>query len=311
MGLTAGALPCARAQAPGEPASSIEPVPRPGSSPAPPAHASPGVALTTRPGRLVRGALGELRVAPVRGGARVLAVRGAAAGEPLHFEKHADGSFRALAAAPVDGPDSLAVVLFTERAGAPAESIEVRLPLAEGRYRRERLRVPPQFAKPDSAAELRIASEIERAQGVGRQAHETAPLWRRPFTRPRPGRITSRFGTSREFNGEVQSRHMGTDFAGAVGAPVRAANAGVVALVADFYLAGTAVYLDHGGGLVTGYFHLSRALVAAGDTVRRGQIIGRVGRSGRVTGPHLHWIARYGAITVDPMSLPGLDQRGR
>jgi murein DD-endopeptidase MepM/ murein hydrolase activator NlpD len=76
-----------------------------------------------------------------------------------------------------------------------------------------------------------------------------------------------------------------------------------VALAADFYLAGKAVYLDHGGGLVTGYFHLSRAEVAPGDTVRAGQRIGAVGRSGRVTGPHLHWIMRYGTISLDPMSL--------
>jgi murein DD-endopeptidase MepM/ murein hydrolase activator NlpD len=110
-------------------------------------------------------------------------------------------------------------------------------------------------------------------------------------------------------NGEVQSRHLGTDFAGKVGAPVRAANAGIVALVADFYLAGTVVYLDHGEGIVTGYFHLSKALVATGDTVTRGQIIGRVGQSGRVTGPHLHWIARYGRLTVDPMSLLKLRER--
>jgi murein DD-endopeptidase MepM/ murein hydrolase activator NlpD len=101
----------------------------------------------------------------------------------------------------------------------------------------------------------------------------------------------------------VTSRHLGTDFAGATGTPVKAAGRAVVALVAHFYLAGRAVYLDHGGGLVTGYFHLSRVSVAAGDTVAAGAVIGAVGRSGRATGPHLHWIARYGAITVDPMSL--------
>src|SRR4029079_4396868 len=116
-------------------------------------------------------------------------------------------------------------------------------------------------------------------------------------------RITSSYGSGREFNGVVTSQHLGTDFAGAVGAPVRAAGRSVVALVADFYLAGRAIYLDHGGGLMTGYFHLSRVEVAAGDTVVGGQIIGAVGRTGRTTGPHLHWIARYGSITVDPMSL--------
>jgi murein DD-endopeptidase MepM/ murein hydrolase activator NlpD len=79
-------------------------------------------------------------------------------------------------------------------------------------------------------------------------------------------------------------------------------------LVADFYLAGRAVYIDHGGGLVTAYFHLSRADVRRGQTVATGQRIGAVGRSGRVTGPHLHWVARYGTISVDPMSLLRLEQ---
>ncbi|HTC24376.1 MAG TPA: M23 family metallopeptidase, partial [Gemmatimonadales bacterium] len=158
-------------------------------------------------------------------------------------------------------------------------------------------------AKPDTAAQRRIGDEITQARAISHDAHETPRLWSQSFRPPRAGRVTSPFGSARVLNGEVQSRHLGTDFAGAVGAPVRAANAGVVALVGDFYLAGTVVYVDHGEGLVTGYFHLSRALVAQGDTVTRGQILGRVGKSGRVTGPHLHWIARYGSITVDPMSL--------
>jgi murein DD-endopeptidase MepM/ murein hydrolase activator NlpD len=115
--------------------------------------------------------------------------------------------------------------------------------------------------------------------------------------------VTSGFGRGRVFNGTVTSRHMGTDFAGAVGAPVRAANRGVVRIVDRFYLGGNVVYIDHGAGLVTAYLHLSQADVAVGDTVQRGQIIGRVGATGRVTGPHLHLIARYGQITVDPLTL--------
>jgi murein DD-endopeptidase MepM/ murein hydrolase activator NlpD len=77
----------------------------------------------------------------------------------------------------------------------------------------------------------------------------------------------------------------------------------VVELIGNFYLAGRAIYINHGGGLVTAYFHLSRAYVKEGDTVAAGQRIGAVGKSGRVTGPHLHWVARYGAVSADPMSL--------
>ena len=78
---------------------------------------------------------------------------------------------------------------------------------------------------------------------------------------------------------------------------------GVVRLVGRFYLGGNVIYLDHGEGLVSAYLHLSRHQVAEGDTVERGDVIGRVGATGRVTGPHLHFIARYGQITVDPASL--------
>ncbi len=94
---------------------------------------------------------------------------------------------------------------------------------------------------------------------------------------------------------------------------MRAANRGVVALVDRFFLAGNVVYIDHGGGVVTGYFHLTKALVSPGDTVARGQRIGLVGATGRVTGPHLHWSARYGGLTVNPLDLLALGgwYRGR
>lgn len=253
--------------------------------------------VTTRPARLVKGALGTIQLR-LPAGRHPEIVEGSAAGEPLHFHRQPNGRYTALIAAPIAGEDTLRVSIVVD-----ADTTVFRLALAEGSYRHEQLRVAPKFAKPDSAAQARILGEIDQARAISRHAHETPRLWQGAFLAPRPGRVTSRFGTAREFNGEVQSRHMGTDFTGKVGAPVRATNRGVVALVADFYLAGTAVYIDHGEGLVTGYFHLSRALVAPGDTVRRGQLIGRVGQSGRVTGPHLHWVARLGNVSVDPASL--------
>ena len=151
--------------------------------------------------------------------------------------------------------------------------------------------------------EARIERENEEARAVGRRAHTTPELWTQPFLRPRSSRITSSFGSGRLFNGRLASSHGGVDFAGQPGDSVRAANRGVVALVDNFFLAGNVVYIDHGGGVVTGYFHLTQALVAVGDTVERGQEIGLVGATGRVTGPHLHWSARYGEHTVDPMGL--------
>jgi murein DD-endopeptidase MepM/ murein hydrolase activator NlpD len=255
--------------------------------------------IITKPDTLVRGTVGWL---VVRGWA-VAPLAGDAGGEPLHLAVDSDGTVRALIAVPFDVTDTLPVTLVRAGAAGLAETLRVTLPVAPGAYRNEQLRVAAKYAAPDSAAAARIRSEIEQARAVSRQSHDTPRAWAGPFRRPRPGRVTSVFGTARVFNGQVSSRHMGTDFAGAVGAPVYAAHAGLVALVGDFYLAGTVLYLDHGGGLVTGYFHLRRVEVTPGTVVQRGQVIGRVGRSGRVTGPHLHWIARYGGITVDPMSL--------
>lgn len=233
-------------------------------------------------------------------------VAGDAAGEPLHFERR-DRGYAALFGVPLEGDDTLAVTLRLSR-GERMDTSEVRLVVRQPDYPREQITVPPRMVEYDSTTRARIESEGLRAREVSRRSHATPRLWSLPLRLPRPGRITSPYGGAREYNGKVTSRHTGTDFAGAVGAPVTAPMRGVVALVADFYLAGRAVYVDHGAGLVTGYFHLSRADVAVGDTVSPGQRIGAVGRSGRVTGPHLHWIMRYGAISVDPMSLVALGE---
>ncbi|MBX6364071.1 MAG: M23 family metallopeptidase, partial [Gemmatimonadetes bacterium] len=231
-------------------------------------------------------------------------IEGSFAGEPLHFAAADGGGAEALAAVPIGaaGADTLRLVV-PGAAGGGAGEMRVAVPIRPGQYRMERLSVAPRFGRePDAATAARIERERERAAAVARAAHATPRLWS-GFVRPRASRVTSGFGDGREFNGAVDSRHLGTDFAGAVGEPVRAAGRGIVALVDSFYLAGNVVYIDHGGGLVTGYFHLSAADVAPGDTVEAGQVIGRVGATGRVTGPHLHWVARYGGIDVDPLSL--------
>ncbi len=269
-----------------------------------PSHAQPlpGVAVSWAP---EQPAQGSLFVVHARGDAASTAVlQGVFADEPLHFERQADGSFRALAAAPIDAPESMPLRIYVADGRGHTDTLRVPVPVARGSYRMERLTVAPRYGRePDPALAARMSSEAERARTVSRRSHDTPRLWDGEFVRPRPGRVTSGFGNGREFNGQVQSRHMGTDFAGAIGAPVHATAGGIVALVDTFYLGGGVVYLDHGAGLVSAYLHLSGAEVEMGDIVAAGQRIGRVGATGRVTGPHLHWIVRYGGITVDPLSL--------
>ena len=230
-------------------------------------------------------------------------IRASLFGEPLHFQREPTGEYTALAAIPVDAPAAVNVSIIVARGGM-VDTVATRLAIRRTAYKMEKLTVAPRFGQaPDSALAARIAREQALAAEVSRNSHLTPRLWEGEFQRPRTARVTSAFGDGREFNGRVQSRHMGLDLAGATGAPVLASNRGVVALVGDFYYAGNAVYIDHGAGLVTAYFHLSAVDVAKGDTVTPGMRIGRVGATGRVTGPHLHWVARYGAVTVDPSTL--------
>ncbi|MGZ8376682.1 MAG: M23 family metallopeptidase [Gemmatirosa sp.] len=255
--------------------------------------------LATTPERPRAGALFRVRVVGAPNGA---ALQGKVAGEPLHFAVAA-GAYEAFAAAPIEADSALEIAVACSVAGR-VDSLGASIELAAADYPIERLRVAPRFSTPpDSALAARLQRESAMAADVSRRAHDTPRLWTAPFRRPRESRVTSPFGRGREFNDRITSRHLGTDYAGAVGAPVRAANRGIVRLVESFFLGGNVVYLDHGAGIVTAYLHLSAQNVAVGDTVQRGDIIGKVGATGRVTGPHLHWITRYGAVTVDPGSV--------
>ena len=242
----------------------------------------------------------------------IISITGQMSGERLHFARSGRVTWRAIGPVTVDAVDSVAARVAVHRASGAVDSVFTFVtlparPKPTGRSRPRQLAVDSRFTRPMSAeTQKRIESENERAREVGRTAHDTPAMWTESFSNPRPSSITSRFGSGRMFNGTVASRHLGVDFSGAVGTPVRAANRGVVALVDDFFLAGNVVYIDHGAGVVTGYFHLSRATVAPGDTVEKGQQIGLVGATGRVTGPHLHWNARYGAVTVNPLDLVSL-----
>lgn len=257
---------------------------------------APTKALATRDTAPKAGTLYRVRIP----GNSCAAIRSAfVAGEPVHTHNAGDSTF-ALAGIPIDSVRGVSLVVRC----ANGDSSVTRIATQRSTYPLERLSVAPKFsAPPDSALSERMRRESEQAATVSRNAHNTPKLWSAAFEAPRSTRITSGFGGGRTFNGSVTSRHMGTDFAGAVGAPVRAANRGVVRLVEAFYLGGNVVYIDHGEGIVTAYLHLSQQLVAVGDTVQQGATIGKVGATGRVTGPHLHFIARYGNITVDPASL--------
>lgn len=239
----------------------------------------------------------------------VVELRGEFGGEQIHFRRIEADRWHGIGAVPLEASRTVSGHVIAELRSGERDTIPivVNLPAptpSRGRARARKLSVAPVFTRPlDAETEARVARENERARDVGRRSHDTPRMWSAPFIRPRSSPITARFGSGRMFNGTLSSRHLGVDFRGSAGSPVVAPNRGVVVIVDRFFLAGNVVYIDHGNGIVTGYFHLNKTLVAEGDTVSRGQQIGLVGATGRVTGPHLHWSARYGALTVNPLDL--------
>jgi murein DD-endopeptidase MepM/ murein hydrolase activator NlpD len=256
----------------------------------------------------------ELRLAPEAarpGDAVLVRVRGAAAepsgtvaGRPLAFWK-ARGEWRALAALPMETP--VGVLPVAVRAGETEASAE--LGIVEPAFPARHVSgVPGKFVEPPPEVTSRI--EADRAASAAAYARgPSGPVFRGNFAWPRRARLTGRFGDQRVLNGDKRTVHYGTDVTGPRGAPIAAANDGVVVLARDAYLSGKTVVLAHGAGIYTAYFHLDRILVKEGAKVSRGARIGRLGSTGRSTGPHLHWSARVGGLFVDPESLLALDFR--
>ncbi|AEC19530.1 hypothetical protein PT7_0990 [Pusillimonas sp. T7-7] len=152
---------------------------------------------------------------------------------------------------------------------------------------------------PDPAQTRRFEREYkEQIQAYGN--FRTAGPSNVSLDKPVNGRLSSPFGLRRFFNGEERNPHSGLDFAVPAGTPVKAPADGVVTIVADYFFNGKTIFIDHGQGFITMYCHLSGFQVEPGQEVRRGQVIGLVGATGRATGPHLHWNVSLNSTRVDP-----------
>jgi murein DD-endopeptidase MepM/ murein hydrolase activator NlpD len=184
--------------------------------------------------------------------------------------------------------------------GAPAQTI--RIAVTPRDWPVERVNgVPPATVSPPPAIAERIARE--QAQVVAARAADDARVdFAQAFIWPTTGRISGRFGNQRLYNGTPGSAHSGMDIAVPSGTPVRAPAAGVVTLAQpDFYLTGGTLLLDHGHGVSSNFLHLSRIDVKPGERVVQGQVIARVGATGRATGPHLHWGMNWFDVRIDPL----------
>lgn len=191
------------------------------------------------------------------------------------------------------------IPLVVEAAG---ETRTLGVPARLGEFPEERLSLPEGQVSPRAPAVLkRISGDQKRARAAGMTLTES-PFHGR-LRIPAAGRRNHNFGKRRILNGKSRSPHGGEDISAAEGTPVVAAADGVVRLVDDMFYSGNTVFLDHGSGWMTTYFHLSEVAVREGQRVAAGDPVGRVGRTGRATGPHLHWGLQWLRSRLDPLQL--------
>jgi len=177
-----------------------------------------------------------------------------------------------------------------------------RIKIVPKKFPREELSVAPKMNNPPQEILSRIKRELAALKGALRTVSPERQ-WELPFHRPVEGIMLSRFGLHRTFNKETKRRHTGLDFRAPEGTVIKAIAAGKVVLVGDYYLPGNTVVIDHGNGVVSMSLHLSEVLVSQGDRVKRGQVFGRSGATGRVTGAHLHLSVSVQGTAVDPAPL--------
>jgi murein DD-endopeptidase MepM/ murein hydrolase activator NlpD len=185
---------------------------------------------------------------------------------------------------------------------AGTERATERLAVTRRVFPTRRLTINPDLVHPPPDQEARVEREAKHLHDLW---DHSAPqrLWTTAFVRPVPDDANSAFGTRSIYNGEARPPHTGADFLSPVGRPVKAPNAGRVVLADPQYFSGNTVIIDHGLGLFSVLAHFSEIDVKVGDMVTAGQIVGKVGATGRVTGPHLHWGVRLNNARVDPLSL--------
>jgi hypothetical protein len=169
-------------------------------------------------------------------------------------------------------------------------------------YPSQELTLPSKMVTPLESVQGRIKKERKRTTSAKNKWSDQR-MWQLPFHRPVPGKTTSSYGLRRILNKKPKNPHRGLDFRAATGSAVEAVAQGRVILVEGHYYAGNSLYLDHGNGVISLYFHLKKFLVAQGDLVKKGQKIGLAGSSGRATGPHLHLSISVQGQLVDPDPL--------
>lgn len=268
--------------------------PRPAPSSTPPPFAVTMTARSIQPGEVVMFTV----VAP--GAATRIDVR--AFDQDWAAFRGNGSTWQALLGIDLDRAPGAYPVVITAGSGSTATHVTRTLTVTAKKFVTRTLTVDDAYVNPPDAVMARINDEAARLTKLW-QTISPERLWATPFVAPVPDPSNSAFGSRSVFNGEARSPHTGADFLSPAGEEVKAPSAGTVVLAENLYFSGNTVILDHGLGLYSQFAHFSEIGVKVGDRVEPGNTLGKVGATGRVTGPHLHWAIRLNGARVDPLSL--------
>ncbi|WP_295546754.1 M23 family metallopeptidase [Halodesulfovibrio sp.] len=208
----------------------------------------------------------------------------------------------ALLALPRDFSKKTLAVTAIEENVVGTNTITRTVPVKHKKYREQHLKVNKKYVELSKKSLDRHYAEKANVRKVMENPLGNR-MWDGKFIRPVSGSVSSEFGVQRFFNGKPRKPHSGVDLRGKTGTPIKAFASGVVRIAASHFFSGKVAYIDHGQGVVSIYCHMSKLLVHEGDRVKKGQVIGKVGATGRVTGPHLHFGVKIANVAVDPMPL--------
>ena len=249
---------------------------------------------------------GEVLLINVKASAAIRMVSGTMFNKPVHFYGNSKGNYTALVGIDMDTkPDRYKVTLLIENKEGKKTRKSYRIRVKPANFGTQELTLPADKVTLDEETLKKVEIEKEKIGKVWDIFTEDH-LWDGNFIPPVAGEMSDDFGLRRIINGEQKSPHTGVDVDATEGAPVQASNNGRVVFTDDQFFSGKTLVIDHGLGLFTMYFHLSEILVTEGEIVKKGQLIAKVGKTGRATGPHLHWGVRLNGARVNPASLLNL-----
>ncbi len=253
----------------------------------------------------ISGKQGEVLWIEIPVAEREVTAKGTLLKRHIPFFRMSDSTVAAMVGLDMQDPPGRHILDITLQSPKQNKHLKYSVVIKKEDYPVQHLKLPKNKVDLDAKTLKRVRLE-QKEMGAAFRHAGTPLLWDGAFLEPVKGTITGRFGSKRVINGQPRRPHSGEDIAAPRGTPVFAINDGKVVAAVDHFFSGKGVVIDHGLGLFSMYFHLSAITVQEGQTLHKGDTLGKVGATGRATGPHLHWGIRLNGAKVNPYALTTL-----